>query len=203
MALVRARAADYDVHEQCQMDTQDHEDHTFCGVMFSILVKADLPVDFVEIDALSVRGDLGPLTVWAAPGHWNDASASGEPKFSDARAWRRVYRGDHAPSRRKLVTLALDTKVRLQPGLMASLYVHSMLANDRALVYDNQRSRSDIAQEDALLQVGARGTPCGRRARKSLRRRRVETNVLPLTPQLPPSPRPCSLSPLALLLLLS
>jgi hypothetical protein len=44
MALTRARAAEYDVHETSQMKTGDNEDHTFCGVMFSILVKADLPV---------------------------------------------------------------------------------------------------------------------------------------------------------------
>jgi hypothetical protein len=33
MALVRSAIADYEVHEQFQVDTQDNEDHTFCGIM--------------------------------------------------------------------------------------------------------------------------------------------------------------------------
>jgi len=35
MALTRSAVADYDVHEQFQVDTQDNEDHTFCGIMVS------------------------------------------------------------------------------------------------------------------------------------------------------------------------
>jgi len=37
MALARSAVADYDVHEQFQVDTHDNEDHTFCGIMVSEL----------------------------------------------------------------------------------------------------------------------------------------------------------------------
>lgn len=38
------------------MDTPDNEDHTFSGVMFTIEVKTELPVDFIQITEISVRG---------------------------------------------------------------------------------------------------------------------------------------------------
>jgi hypothetical protein len=44
----------------------DHEDHTFCGVMFPVECKTGLPVDHMIITSVSVRGALGPLTVWVS-----------------------------------------------------------------------------------------------------------------------------------------
>ena len=32
-------AADYTVDESFAVDTRDHEDHTFCGIMFDLIVK--------------------------------------------------------------------------------------------------------------------------------------------------------------------
>ena len=45
-------------------DTRDHEDHTFCGVMFDVACVTALPAEYIEIETISVRGDLGPMTVW-------------------------------------------------------------------------------------------------------------------------------------------
>merc|ERR1719491_999873 len=42
----------------------DHEDHTFCGIMFPIKAKEDLPVCKIVINSIAVRGDLGPMSVW-------------------------------------------------------------------------------------------------------------------------------------------
>ena len=40
--------------------------------MWSVQCKTDIPIEFIEIDRISVRGSLGPLTVWAALGHWDE-----------------------------------------------------------------------------------------------------------------------------------
>ena len=42
----------------------DREDHTFCGIMFPIKAKRSLPIHQIVINSLSVRGRLGPITVW-------------------------------------------------------------------------------------------------------------------------------------------
>jgi len=45
-----------------EVDTADHEDHTFSGVMFTIEAKSDLPVDFIQVNSVSVRGgEIGTM----------------------------------------------------------------------------------------------------------------------------------------------
>jgi hypothetical protein len=44
------------VHEQTTHETGDNEDHTFNGIMFDVSVPTVLPIDFVRIDSVSVRG---------------------------------------------------------------------------------------------------------------------------------------------------
>ena len=61
-------AADYTVDESFAVDTRDHEDHTFCGIMFDLIVKELLPVQYLEVDKIWVRGGLGDLTVWMIEG---------------------------------------------------------------------------------------------------------------------------------------
>ena len=60
-ALFRPKTSDYVINEYVEVDTEDHEDHTFCGVMFTIEAKSDLPVDFIQISSLSVRGGTSSI----------------------------------------------------------------------------------------------------------------------------------------------
>jgi len=48
------------------MDTKDRDDHTFNGIMFDLEVPDVVTIAIVRIDAGGVRGELGPMTVWAA-----------------------------------------------------------------------------------------------------------------------------------------
>ena len=41
--------ADYSVTEAFEVETEDREDHTFSGIMFTIECRADFPVEFVEV----------------------------------------------------------------------------------------------------------------------------------------------------------
>jgi len=110
-------------------------------------------VEAVVITGLAVRGELGPVTVWAAPG----ARAWTEHREAPDK-WICLYRGDVRPSFRTLRTLSfanttLDDEddhgpqrrrapggcVRLAPGQGVSFYVHSALRSDTGIVYDNQR----------------------------------------------------------------
>ena len=52
-SLQRIRAARELVHTQVTVDTKDHEDHTFAGIMFDVKAKIGMPMDYIEIQALS------------------------------------------------------------------------------------------------------------------------------------------------------
>ena len=83
------RAANYEVDEEHDIQTQDYEDHTFSGIMFTLEVL-DRAVEQVVLRGVAVRGELGPMTVWAAKGRWHD--------FEGRRAARDVpSRGVAAP----------------------------------------------------------------------------------------------------------
>jgi len=149
--LQRPLVANYSVHENFSVDTRDHEDHTFCGVMFDVICKAFsncadvIPLEFMQITAISVRGDLGPMTVWTTPNSFRS-------KEHDQDSWQLVYKGDHAPSRREYLSLELDSPIKLSPGERCGIYVHSSLPGDDAIVYDNSRRRG-ATYEDKLFRV--------------------------------------------------
>mmetsp|Transcript_39932 Transcript_39932/g.125245 ORF Transcript_39932/g.125245 Transcript_39932/m.125245 type:complete len:350 (-) Transcript_39932:144-1193(-) len=124
--------ADELVHETFTCDTRDHEDHTFCGIMFDLACETERPVEYIEISSVHVRGALGPMTVWTTPG-----SFSG--KHETEEAWTKVYSETHARSHDELVELRLQSPLRLKPGERLGLYVHSALPGDEGIVYDNRR----------------------------------------------------------------
>ena len=133
------------VHENYAAETQDHEDHTFCGIMFDVAVpETGIPLDYVAVTSVAVRGMLGKLTVWSAPdGH--------DGKHEDKDKWTLVYEGEHKPSVRALVPLKLAAPLKLGPGQRAALYVHSKRPGDQAIVYDNQRG--DVTCADRFVTV--------------------------------------------------
>ena len=144
-ALIRPTIASYDVHESFVVDTQDHEDHTFCGVMFDVQCKDVLPLECVLVESLWVRGRLGPLTVWTTEGTFRG-------RHEEPDRWKRVYAGEHGPSFAQLVELKLAEPIVLRPGGGAGVYVHSTLPGDEALVYDNHRG-ARCTYEDRYVRV--------------------------------------------------
>lgn len=136
--------ANYVTDERYTVDTRDHEDHTFNGMMFSVVALPLLPIEVIELKSLAVRGALGPLTVWFTEGPFQD-------KYEDADSWKRIYKATHSSSFDELVELHFDTPVHLAPGGEVSLYVHSALPNDQGIVYDNQRA--EVTHSDRFIQV--------------------------------------------------
>ncbi|CAJ1330896.1 unnamed protein product [Effrenium voratum] len=146
--LRRPKVANHTLHETFTADTRDHEDHTFCGVMFDVQCKGPeeggVPVECLVITCLAVRGDLGPLTVWTTPDSYRK-------KEHEAHEWDCIYEAEHPPSNENYQALELRSEIRLQPGESCGLYVHSKLPGDDALVYDNQRSH--VSHEDDVFKV--------------------------------------------------
>jgi len=109
-ALNRPKKATYEIHENVTIDTQDNEDHTFCGVMFPIKCKALLPIDHIVVKSVSVRGRLGPLTVWI---NNNDNDAANRDNSSTNTTTARSsasLRSNNNESRRRLTLRNVITR---------------------------------------------------------------------------------------------
>jgi len=161
-ALNRPTFASYVIHEKVTVDTTDHEDHTFSGVMFPIECKSILPVDHVVIDSIAIRGELGPITVWVSREN-DDADDADDaddsetmyqkwnvpnPIMSD---WEKVYEKTLPASVVEMAEIVLDTPIVIKPGTRRGVYVHSTLLGDESIVYDNQKSR--FTYNDTFLTV--------------------------------------------------
>ena len=127
-------------------------------------------MSYLEISSLWVRGQLGPLTVWArAGGH---GGRHGDA-VHDPTQWTKAYEKKHDPSFDTLVELVLDRPIRLSAGDTVGVYVHSAAPGDAAIVYDDQRryytDAEDSVRDDGKLVI-LPGTahlsnkPFGRRA---------------------------------------
>lgn len=83
-ALIRPTEATYTINEKMTVNTSDREDHTFCGVMFPVECKEVLPVERLVITSLSVRGRLGPLSVYVSKDPDEEASAQQQQPAGNA-----------------------------------------------------------------------------------------------------------------------
>lgn len=138
--------ANYIVTEEVTVDTADHQDHTFCGVAFDVKATSALPVEYLEIRSVAVRGQLGPMTVWTTPD-------THKGKLARKSQWEKVYEGEHAESFRRFVALELTTPIRLSAGQTCGLFVHSATPGDTGVVYDNMRYRTSSEDPRALFSI--------------------------------------------------
>ena len=104
--------------------------------MFPVKCKDLLPVDHLVIKSVSVRGKLGPLTVWVSNEEPNPQNGRNQVRLNPA-FWTKVYDKVHTPSKREYKELVLDKSIRLKPGETRVIYIHSTLPGDEAIVYDN------------------------------------------------------------------
>jgi hypothetical protein len=126
-------------------DTPSYEDHTFSGITFDLEARRLVPLEFVEIHSVGVRGYLGRVSVYVTEQSFLN-------KFTDASKWTRVFGPkDVPPSMNVLVDLPLSMPIRLAPGMKIGVYVHSEMPGDMALVYDNRRH--PITHEDQIIRI--------------------------------------------------
>lgn len=144
-SLLLQKEADFLVHDSFTVETEDHEDHTFSGIMFDVEAKVGtLPVAAVVVDAVSVRGGLGNMTVWYTPGGF-------QGKHETKNQWTKCFSAKVDPSWREFAKLTLQPPLVMLPGERYGLYVHSAERHDEGVVYDNQRSH--ITHDDNLVTV--------------------------------------------------
>lgn len=126
--------------------------------MFPIRAKQVLPIDAVYLQSVSVRGELGQLTVWVSREARNHSNIR-----IDENHWECIYEGNHTPpptvgrrrtNRHTYTELTFTRPVRLVPGHIKLLYVHSKLPGDEAIVYDNSElTRHAPRYEDAFVSI--------------------------------------------------
>jgi hypothetical protein len=128
-----AKTSNYELNRHFTIATSNNQDHTFNGIMFDIEHQpGNLPLDFLVIHTLSVRGMLGPVTVWTCKDTFRG-------KQECPREWTNIYRAIHEPSMRTFQELGLKQTIMLKPRESIGVYVHSGLQNDKGIVYDNKR----------------------------------------------------------------
>eukprot|EP00659_Diplonema_papillatum_P011876 gene11876-18310_t len=99
--------ADYTVTETFMADIRQNEDHTFCGVVFDVECKEKSPpLKYLVIQAVRVRGELGPLSVYISRGGYGE-------RVLTAAEWTKVYSGKHDPSPDVLIPLEFKEPVVL------------------------------------------------------------------------------------------
>ena len=140
------------------------------GIIFPIKAKRVLPIQYIVIRSVAVRGQLGPMTVWVSNDDCDGSSpnAMGQYNFRlEARYWTKVYSQTHEPSQQEYCVLDFSNAeypVHIQPGRVRAVYIHSTLAGDEAIVYDNakpllsrraRRSKPPPRYEDALISLGS------------------------------------------------
>ena len=118
--------------------------------MFPIQCKEILPIDHILLTSISIRGALGPLTIWVTKDENNTLD-------TNLTKWKKIYSQTHKPNYRNFVQLELSESIKLKPGEIKGVYIHSALPGDQAIVYDNhygQMNRSDTL-EDSFVKIHA------------------------------------------------
>ncbi|GAB5369067.1 hypothetical protein AAMO2058_001373500 [Amorphochlora amoebiformis] len=137
-------SATYSTKGSYTVDTRDHEDHTFSGIMFDIRARTSMPISYVEIHSLWVRGMLGEIRVYTTPN-------SHHRRHDEPERWTLVHHKTHPQSNQVVSPLHLDRPLVLKPGEGVGLYIHSSLPGDQAIVYNDQRS--PVTHLDDFIQI--------------------------------------------------
>jgi len=117
------------------------------GIMFPVKCKDILPIDHVIINSVSVRGALGPLTVWVT----KDVALNGEISMSK-KHWTKIYEKTHSPSFIGYKELDLSANpIKLRPGQVRGIYIHSTRRGDEAIVYDNKEKHK--THDDSFITI--------------------------------------------------
>jgi hypothetical protein len=138
-------------------NTKDNEDHTFSGIMFEVEAKDDLPIKFLEIQSVSVRGELGMVSVYVdmkcVIRNYTISIRRGRASPSSEDWERRFGPKLMEESFNKLVEIPLSPPIRIAPGQSFGIYIHSELPNDTAIVYDNLRSGTGVTYDDSFIKI--------------------------------------------------
>eukprot|EP00586_Coscinodiscus_wailesii_P002930 CAMPEP_0172481346 /NCGR_PEP_ID=MMETSP1066-20121228/7107_1 /TAXON_ID=671091 /ORGANISM="Coscinodiscus wailesii, Strain CCMP2513" /LENGTH=266 /DNA_ID=CAMNT_0013243511 /DNA_START=59 /DNA_END=856 /DNA_ORIENTATION=- len=128
--------------------------------MFPIECKDNLPIDHIVITSISIRGALGPITIWVTDDHV-DLNDKGEVtefiNFCARRPstkWKLIYEEYHQPSIDKFKKLDISSRpIKLKPNQIRGIYIHSSRPDDQAIVYDNHSRMRRGSVDDCVLRI--------------------------------------------------
>lgn len=143
------KQADYVYDQSLTLDTVDHEDHTFCGIMWNISCKEGAPITTLNVTSIAVRGSLGDVSVYAT----NDPNTPYDRVSTKPDKWSCHYTGHLPPSWRSYTTIQLDLPVEMCRGETRGFYVHSTDPGDSSIVYDNYSTYRSRTMEDEHIGV--------------------------------------------------
>merc|ERR1711862_492117 len=110
--------------------------------------KSILPIDHVVINSVAVRGGLGPVTVWVTK---DEKFLDGEISCSK-KNWKKIFEKTLPPSFVEYKELDLSSNpIRLKPGEVRGVYIHSTRRGDEAIVYDNKQNRK--THDDSFITI--------------------------------------------------
>lgn len=116
--------------------------------MFPVECLNELPIQFIEIQSIFVRGGMGLVSVYTCS---YDPTQHEHLVSVPVSNWTRRFGPEERPSDfRRLTELVLSPPLRLAPTQIAGIYVHSEMEGDQALVYADRRSE-DVTYMDQNL----------------------------------------------------
>ena len=163
----REVSADYIQSGEFTLQTRDDNDHTFHGIVFNVELTGGVPIEWLEVSGVSVRGALGEVKVLTADGGFEpDSALDDRPEMrryfsplKPPKEWKLRFAGDVPPAPREPRELLFAKAARLVPGRgrggsregdRLGVYVHAESSD--GVVYNNQRHRG-VTHEDAHVRI--------------------------------------------------
>mmetsp|Transcript_32194 Transcript_32194/g.63771 ORF Transcript_32194/g.63771 Transcript_32194/m.63771 type:complete len:298 (+) Transcript_32194:212-1105(+) len=135
--------------QEVTLVSPDHQDHTFCGIMFDIMCAEDTPITHLYITSLSVRGGLGDVSVYATK-----EEVSYNSLHNRSGRWECVFSGRLPASWRNYTELPFEAPVEISKGGTRAFYIHSRTPGDASIVYDNHRRHAPNADDHLRVLPG-------------------------------------------------
>ena len=164
----REVSADYVQSGAFELTTRDDNDHTFHGIVFNVELTGSVPVEWLDVCGVSVRGALGEVKVLSAAGGFEpNLTLDDRPEmrryFSPLKPpneWKLRFAGDVPAAPRGPRELPFAQPARLAPRDAGDadgaarhrlgVYVHAESSD--GVVYNNQRHRG-VTLEDAHVRI--------------------------------------------------
>ncbi|GMH99191.1 hypothetical protein TrST_g6322 [Triparma strigata] len=131
--------------QEVELLSPDHQDHSFCGIMFDISCNEESALTHLYITSLSVRGGLGDVSVY-----YSKEEVRHNSVYNKAGRWNCCFSDPQLPSSwRNYTELTFTEPVEIKKGQTRAFYVHSKTPGDSSIVYDNNR-RYATSQDDFI-----------------------------------------------------
>ncbi|KAJ1451249.1 hypothetical protein M885DRAFT_530142 [Pelagophyceae sp. CCMP2097] len=153
--LSRESVSSYTQSGTFTLETRDDDDHTFHGIIFDIELAGRVPIEYVDVEGVGVRGALGRTRVLGVLGGFARSAPGGQRSvfLQPPSQWTVLFDAHAAPARgHALRDLPFSKPMRLSAGTSTKLGVYVHAESLDGVVYNNQRHRG-VTLEDAHVRI--------------------------------------------------